>query len=55
MNKRNVKLIIRCHGHQCPDKAKCLLYSAIRVEDDGENGNNDIDCEMRRYYAAKVR
>ncbi|WP_287566206.1 hypothetical protein [Parabacteroides sp.] len=51
MIMRNVK----CHGHECPDKTDCPLYSMERVKDDGDSGNNEIDCEVRRFYGAKIR
>lgn len=42
---------IKCHGHPCSDKAKCPLYTSERVEGDDEAGNNNIDCEIKKYYA----
>ncbi len=42
---------IKCHGHQCPDKTKCPLYTSERIEGDDATGDNSIDCEIKKYYA----
>lgn len=54
MSKKTDKLKIKCHGHQCPDKDKCPLYSIKRTDGDEEKGNNSIDCEMIEYYDIKI-
>lgn len=46
---------IKCHGHQCPDKIKCPLYTFERIDGDNEEGDNSIDCEIKKYYADTIK
>lgn len=46
---------IKCHGHACPDRNDCPLYSSEKTPGDDEIGTNNTDCEMKRYYESKVR
>lgn len=44
-----------CHGHECPDRNICHLYSTKRVKGDDEKGNNGIECDVSKYYESKIR
>lgn len=46
---------IKCHGHQCPEKVKCPLYTLEHIEGDNEIGDNYIECEMKKYYADTIK
>ena len=41
---------IKCHGHKCRDKDRCPFYSPDRVEGDGEQGNDEVECDIIRQY-----
>lgn len=46
---------IKCHGHQCPDRYKCKLYTSARTPGDDDEGDNSVECDVKEYYAIKVR
>lgn len=46
---------IKCHGHQCPDRYKCKLYTPARTPGDDDEGDNSVECDVKEYYAIKVR
>lgn len=46
---------IKCYGHKCPEKDKCLFYSSDHVQGDNEKGDNEVECDIKEYYAAKIR
>lgn len=55
MGQKHSRTKIICHGHKCPDRKACHLYTTKRVKGDDEKGNNSIECEVKKYYESKVR